>query len=142
MAVMQTEFKHFVDAPKEALYAYLQKNPQAMVLQEQIFELDQQYQLVSLDVSLQEGMIPLSIEMMEGLSYQSTMAEVYETLSKDRRGAVYIYAETDHDARLQTTAKTDNQIDTSVHGLLHNHRKVVGIITWSMLHRYLLRQQY
>ena len=126
MAIMQTEFKHFVDAPKAALYKYLQSNPNQLVLQEQIFEIDRQYQIVSMDVSLQEGVLPLAIHQMEGLSDQSTMAEVYETLHKQRQGAVYIYQELDVDA----------------HVFEHGKPKIIGIITWNMLHSYLFRQQH
>lgn len=126
MAIMQTEFKHFVDAPKAALYQYLQSNPNQLVLQEQIFEIDRQYQIVSMDVSLQEGVLPLAIHQMEGLSDQSTMAEVYETLHKQRQGAVYIYEELDVDA----------------HVFEHGKPKIIGIITWNMLHSYLFRQQH
>ncbi|MBF7073811.1 chloride channel protein [Glaciecola sp. MH2013] len=126
MALMKDEFKHFVDAPKEALYQYLQNHPQDLVLQEKVFEIDRQYHFVSLDVSLQDGIFPLSIELMEGLSDQSTMAEVYETLHKQRHGAVYIYEELDYDA----------------HVFQHGKPKVVGMITWNMLHGYLLRQQH
>lgn len=126
MAIMQTEMKHFVDAPKKALYQYLQTHPHDIVLQEKVFELDRQYFIVSLDVSLQEDTLPLTIHEMEGLSDQSTMAEVYETLHKQRQGAVYIYQELDYDA----------------HVYEHGKPKVIGVITWNMLHTYLLRQQH
>ncbi len=126
MAIMQTEMKHFIDAPKKALYQYLQTHPHDIVVQEKVFELDRQYFIVSLDVSLQEDTLPLTIHEMEGLSDQSTMAEVYETLHKQRQGAVYIYQELDYDA----------------HVFEHGKPKVIGVITWNMLHTYLLRQQH
>jgi CIC family chloride channel protein len=126
MAIMQTEFKHFIDAPKQALYKYLQVNPSHLVVQEHIFEIDREYQIVSMDVSLQEGVLPLAIHAMEGLSDQSTMAEVYETLHKKRQGAVYIYEE----------------LYFNAHVIEHGKPKLIGIITWNMLHSYLFRQQH
>jgi hypothetical protein len=63
---------------------------------------------------------------MEGLSDQSTMAEVYETLHKQRQGAVYIYEE----------------LYMNDHIFEHGKPKIVGIITWNMLHSYLFRQQH
>ncbi|MFT5277617.1 MAG: CIC family chloride channel protein [Glaciecola sp.] len=126
MAAMQTEFKHFIDAPKQALYEYLQANPKHLVLQERIFENDRQYKIIAMDVSLQEGVLPLSIHLIEGLSDQSTMAEVYETLHKKRQGAVYIFEALAHDEYV----------------FEHGKPKIIGIITWNMLHSYLLRQQH
>lgn len=126
MAIMQTQFKHFVDAPKEALHQYLQSNPSDVVIQEHVFEIDRQYQIVSMDISLQAGNLPLAIYQMEGLSDQSTMAEVYETLHKQRQGAVYIYEE----------------LNLDQHVFVHGKPKIVGIITWNMLHSYLFRQQH
>lgn len=126
MAIMQSQFKHFIDAPKQALHQYLQSNPSDLVLQENVFEIDRQYSIVSIDVSLQDGSLPIVIHQMEGLSDQSTMAEVYETLHKQRQGAVYIYEELHIDA----------------HVFEHGKPKIVGIITWNMLHSYLFRQQH
>ncbi|MFQ3248598.1 chloride channel protein [Glaciecola sp.] len=126
MAIMQSQFKHFIDAPKEALHKYLQANPGDVVVQEQVFELDRQYQIVSMDISLQDGGLPITIHQMEGLSDQSTMAEVYETLHKQRQGAVYIYEE----------------LYMNDHIFEHGKPKIVGIITWNMLHSYLFRQQH
>jgi CIC family chloride channel protein len=126
MAIMQNEFKHFIDAPKKALYQYLQSNPNHLVMQEHVFEIDREYRIVSMDVSLQEDVLPLAIHQMEGLSDQSTMAEVYETLHKKRQGAVYIYEELYFDSHVSE----------------HGKPKVIGIITWNMLHSYLFRQQH
>jgi H+/Cl- antiporter ClcA len=126
MATMQTEFKHFVDAPKQALFKYLQLHPKHIVLQEHMFEIDRQYLIVAMEVSLQKDVLPLSIHQMEGLSDQSTMAEVYETLHKKRQGAVYIFEE----------------LNSTEHAFEHGKPKIIGIITWNMLHSYLLRQQH
>jgi hypothetical protein len=126
MATMQTEFKHYVDAPKQALFKYLQLHPKHIVLQEHMFEIDRQYLIVAMEVSLQKDVLPLSIHRMEGLSDQSTMAEVYETLHKKRQGAVYIFEE----------------LNSTEHAFEHGKPKIIGIITWNMLHSYLLRQQH
>jgi hypothetical protein len=57
---------------------------------------------------------------------------VYEMLYKKRRGGVVITSTTEVDI----TSETDVQNEQASVG------KLCGVITWDMLHTYLLRQQH
>ena len=53
---------------------------------------------------------------MQGVSFQATLAEVYELLQNSRQGAVYVYE-----------------------GEVGN---IVGVITWNVLRSYLHKARY
>ncbi|MCW8107494.1 chloride channel protein [Alteromonas ponticola] len=116
MAAMAEDFKLFRDAPEHVLSNFLSQEPTTLVVQMEKFELDVQYKLVSLDVSLGHDSKPIILTEMEGVSAQSTLHEVYEILKKSRSGAVYIY-------------------DQEPDGL-------IGLITWNTLQSFLQKAQY
>ncbi len=116
LAAMADDYKLFRDAPEHVLSNFLSQEPTTLVVQQEKFELDVQYKLVSLDVSLEHDAKPLKYTEMEGISAQSTLHEVYEILKKSRTGAVYIY---------------DSEPDT-----------LVGVITWNTLQSFLQKAQY
>ncbi|WP_100656110.1 chloride channel protein [Alteromonas flava] len=116
LAVMDTEYKMFYDAPDKAILAFLDKSPTHPVVQRSNFEIDVLYQLVEYNVSLEHDASPLNYTSMEGLSFQATLSEVYEALQSARSGAVYIYQD--------------------------SHEQLIGVITWNMLQSYLMREQY
>ncbi|WP_100643843.1 chloride channel protein [Alteromonas facilis] len=116
LAVMDTEYKMFYDAPDKAILAFLDKAPTHPVVQRSNFEIDVQYKLVEYNVSLEHDGSALHYVSMEGLSFQATLSEVYEALQSARSGAVYIYQD--------------------------SHEQLIGVITWNMLRSYLMREQY
>lgn len=118
MAIMRQDMKIFDDKHDADMFAYLQDNPAHLVVSEKLNEKSglREWQLVDLDVSLQANAYPITLHNMEEVSDQNTLAEVYELLYKKRQGGVAIYGD-------------DPQV-------------LCGIITWNMLHTYLMRQQH
>lgn len=143
MAIMRSDVKVFEDGQDADMYAFLQENPEAIVVdrisdkntelengttedpnaknntiaeQNDLQALNYNWKLVSLDVSLQENVYPITLQEMHALSNQNTLAEVYELLYKQRQGGVAIHAK--------------------------NKGELCGLITWNMLHTYLMRQQH
>lgn len=116
LAVMNTDYKLFVDAPDKVILNFLEKSPTHSVVQCSSFELDVQYSLVQYDTSLGRDASPLVFFNMQGLSSQATLAEVYEILQASRDGAVYIY-----------------DLNPSV---------IIGIVTWNTLRTHLHKEQY
>lgn len=115
MAMMKTDFKVFKFAPDVELYQHLQQYPEQTVINQQAEDLSS-CQIVELNVSLQQNASPLSMQSTEVLSQQHTLADVYDILQTRRQGAVII------------TDPEEQQIN--------------GIITWNMVHNYMLRQQH
>jgi hypothetical protein len=116
LAVMDTEYKLFHDAPDQAILAFLDSAPTHPVVQRSAFEIDVQYMLVEYNVSLEHDASPLHYVSMEGLSSQATLSEVFDSLQSTRSGAVYVYQDT--------------------------HEQLLGVITWNMLQSYLMKEQY
>jgi CIC family chloride channel protein len=116
LAVMDTEFKLFIDTPDKYMLAFLETAPTRTVVLRSSFEIDVQYSLVQYDVSLGHNASPLAFFNMQGVPMQSTLAEVYEILQANREGAVYVH-------------------DNTPVGLQ-------GVITWNSLRNYLHKAQY
>lgn len=116
LAIMDTDYKLFVDAPDRYILQFLETAPTHPVVQKSSFEIDVQYQLVQYDYSLAENTSPLIFFNMEGVSSQATLAEVYELLQSNRDGAVYIYSNTP--------------------------TRIVGVVTWNSLRAHLHKAQY
>lgn len=116
LAVMDTEFKLFIDAPDKYMLEFLETAPTHPVVLRSSFEIDVQYSLVQYDVSLGHNASPLAFFNMQGVPMQSTLAEVYEILQSNREGAVYVYSNTPG--------------------------SVMGVITWNSLRNYLHKAQY
>lgn len=115
LAVMDTEYKLFVDAPDRYILQFLETSPTHPVVQKSSFEIDVQYQLVQYDISLGHNASPLAFYNMEGISSQATLAEVYEILQVNRDGAVFIYG----------AAPSE----------------LIGVITWNNLRHHLHKAQ-
>lgn len=116
LAVMDKEFKLFDNAQDRHILSFLDTAPTHPVVQRSTFEIDLQYSLVQYDVSLGRDESALAFYSMHGVSFQATLAEVYELLQNSREGAVYIYE-----------------------GEVGN---IVGVITWNVLRSYLHKARY
>ena len=117
MALVDKEYKLFVEAPHSAILDFLDTAPTHPVVQQSTYEIDVSYQLVQYDVSLNpHDHTPLAFHDMQGVPSQSTLAEVYEILQTSRDGAVYVYR-----------------------GQAGN---IVGVITWDCVRQYLNKQEY
>jgi H+/Cl- antiporter ClcA len=114
LAVMDTEFKLFVDAPDSYILNFLESAPTHPVVLKSSFEIDVHYSLVQYELSLSHDDNPLAFFSMEGVPSQATLAEVYEILQSGRQGAVYVY-------------------DTSP-------ASIVGVVTWNNLRNYLHKE--
>ncbi|MBU2879417.1 chloride channel protein [Aliiglaciecola lipolytica] len=116
LAVMDTEYKLFIDAPDKHIMEFLDTSPNHPVVLRSSFEIDVQYSLVQYELSLNHNSAPLAYFDMEGVPSQSTLAEVYEILQVNRDGAVYVY---------ETTPSS-----------------IVGVITWNTLRNYLHQEKF
>jgi len=132
MAIMRTDFKAFKNGDDADMYGYLQQEPKHMVVNRSYSSEGVQWQLISLDVSLQENSYPITLQTIEALSDQNTLAEVYELLYKKRQGGVAITSTIE----IEIISETEVQNEQTSQG------KLCGVITWNMLHTYLLRQQH
>ena len=115
LAVMDTDYKLFVDAPDNYILNFLEDAPTHPVVLKSTFEIDVQYSLVQYELSLSHNSSPLAFFNMEGVPLQATLAEVYEILQASRDGAVYVY-------------------DTVPSSIL-------GVITWNNLRNYLHKER-
>ncbi len=134
MALMKTDVKIFKQGDNAEMYTYLLDNPQQIVVNlvsidphknpesdidmppENAENASSQWQKITLDVSLEQNAQPIKVHAIDAISDQNTLAEVYEKLYKIRQGGVVIYR--------------------------NDPNELVGLITWDMLHTYLLRQQH
>lgn len=116
LAVMDKEYKLFIDAPDKYILDFLDTAPTHPVVLRSSFEIDVQYSLVQYELSLSHDSGALAFFDMEGVPSQSTLAEVYEILQANRNGAVYVY---------ETTPSS-----------------IVGVITWNTLSSYLHKEKF
>ncbi|MDT0595499.1 chloride channel protein [Glaciecola petra] len=129
MALMQTNVTLTTDGLDPDMYSDLQANPDTFIVNrvtnklslkerpsDSVYE-PTKWQQVSLAVGQQKNISPIIRQDLQALSEQNTLAEVYECLYIKRNGGVVVVAHND-----------DNN--------------VYGVITWGMLHKYLLRQQH
>lgn len=115
MAMMKTDIKVFKFASDDALYVYLQAHSEQIIINQQAKRLSS-CQIVELNVSLQDNESALTMQDTQVLSEQHTLADVYDALQTRRRGAVIISSQ-------------DSQ-------------SISGVITWNMVHNYMIRQQH
>lgn len=132
MAIMRTDFKAFKNGEDADMYDYLQQEPSRIVVNSNETSEGLEWELVSLDLSLQENAYPVTLNKIDVISDQNTLAEVYEMLYKKRQGGVAITSHLD----THITREIDAHNEHAYQG------KLCGIITWNMLHTYLLRQQH
>ncbi|WP_166423391.1 chloride channel protein [Paraglaciecola sp. 20A4] len=116
LAVMDKEFKLFNNAQEYHILQFLETSPTHPVVQRNSVEIDSQFSLVQYDVSLSREESSLAYFTMQGVSFQSTLAEVYQLLQSSRQGAVYIYE-----------SEPSN---------------ITGVITWNTLRSYLHKAQF
>ena len=116
LAVMDSQFKVFDNAQERHILSFLETAPTHPVVQRSTFEIDLQYCLVQYDISLGREESALAFYPMHGVSFQATLAEVYELLQNSREGAVYVYEDDVGD--------------------------IVGVITWNVLRSYLHKARY
>ena len=139
MAIMRTDFKVFKAGSETQMCEYLQQNPNDLVANLKQYDTSMEWDLVTLAIGMQDDEASVTTQKIESISDQNTLAEVYEILSKKRHGAVAIIssylANINQDLTRANLEPTEQQ-NTSTQGSL------CGIITWNMLHTYLLRQQH
>ncbi|GAA0859661.1 chloride channel protein [Aliiglaciecola litoralis] len=116
LAVMDTEYKLFIDAPDKYILDFLDTSPTHPVVLRSSFEIDVQYSLVQYELSLHHDSSALAYFDMQAVSSQATLAEVYEILQANRNGAVYVY---------ETTPSS-----------------IIGVITWNTLSSYLHKEKF
>lgn len=129
MALMRTNFTLTQNGIATDMQSVLQANPDTVIVNHIRPQLDPvehlsksaeeptSWQLVCLGMGQQANTYTLIHQDLQVLSEQNTLAEVYECLYKKRDGGVVVVAHNDHN-------------------------NAYGLITWSMLHTYLLRQQH
>jgi H+/Cl- antiporter ClcA len=115
MAMMKTDIKVMRDSSQSQLYDYLQEHPEQTLIHQDGDDFSSA-QMVELSVSLHQDDKPLSMQDTVLLSEQHTLADVHEALQTTRQGAVII----------ESLDKTH----------------ISGVITWNMVHNYLLKQQH
>lgn len=115
MAMMKTDIKVMKDSSHSALYDYLQEHPEQTLIHQNGDDFSSA-QMVELSVSLHQDDNPLSMQDTVLLSEQHTLADVHEALQTTRQGAVII----------ESLDKTH----------------ISGVITWNMVHNYLLKQRH
>jgi H+/Cl- antiporter ClcA len=115
MAMMKTNIKVMRDSPDDILYEYLQEHPEHTLIN-QLGDDFNSAQMVELNVSLHQDDKPLSMQETVLLSEQHTLADVHEALQTTRQGAVIV----------ESLDKTH----------------ISGVITWNMVHNYLLKQRH
>ncbi len=157
MAIMRTDVKAFDNGSDAQLYGYLQETPEALVVNYKAAVSDDEpanWELVSLDVSLQVNAYPIAQHTLTAISDQNSLAEVYELLYKKRQGGVAILASQEIKIASELSAPTATQSGslekvelTEADNLKAPSNRVkapelCGLITWNMLNNYLLRQQH
>jgi hypothetical protein len=115
MAMMKTNIKVMRYSPDDILYEYLQEHPEHTLIN-QLGDDFNSAQMVELNVSLHQDDKPLSMQETVLLSEQHTLADVHEALQTTRQGAVIV----------ESLDKTH----------------ISGVITWNMVHNYLLKQRH
>lgn len=116
LAVMDKDFKLFIDSAEKYILEFLATSPTVPVVQRNSFEENINYSLVQFELSMSDESSTLATQKMKAVESRQTLAEVYEILQAKRDGAVYIY-------------------DTSP-------STIVGVITWNNLRNYLHKEQY
>ncbi|WP_347564629.1 chloride channel protein [Alteromonas sp. 5E99-2] len=115
LAALETDFKLFHDAPQGAIEKYHQSHPTCLIVQKYAFELDISFKFVMCKTQYNSGTVSVHNLDLEGVNAQATLAEVYDNLKRDRRGAVYIYGD--------------------------DPNKIIGLVTWNQVQQY-LQQTY
>lgn len=116
LAVMNTEFKVLSDN-NEQLIVTLDKEPHRTIVQYSVdSEGADKYSLVEYDKGKEGEAMRLTFVPMQKVNFQATLAEVYNLLELNRKGAVYIFSTTTEE--------------------------IVGIITWKTLRHHLHKASY
>ncbi len=154
MALMATDIRVFKNGQDADMYGYLQSHPNQIVVNQTLqhaipdnvkkkqansVDLSQEssyeWKLIGLDISLEKDAYPITSHRLNVMSDQNTLAEVYELLYKKRQGGVVIVE--------QVSKLKVEQITDEIGAHAGNEQLIMrGIITWDMLHSYVLRQQH
>lgn len=132
MAIMSRDYKVFKGDKEPEIISHLQDNQNDIALKRSYINNQVQWQLASLDANLQGNASTVNFHDIEAISDQNTLAEVYEMLYKKRHGGVAITSTIE----VEITTETEVQNEQTSQG------RLCGVITWKMLHTYLLRQQH
>lgn len=155
MALMASNIRVFQDGQDADMYGYLQSHPNQLLINQTTQQLlpdnikknsgstnvdlsqksPYKWQLIELDISLEKNAYPITSHTLNVVSDQNTLAEVYELLYKKRHGGVVI---------VQPLSKLKVEQITNEIGTHTTSEQLImrGVITWNMLHSYILRQQH
>ena len=103
-------------------------------------ESDAKLEWVSLVVNLDNGEKKLSKKLVHVLTQQHTLADVHDALQNQRENAIVVV---DRKLKGEQHFAQIEEIDQKIHSINDITQRVAhGIITWSMLHNYLLRKKH
>ncbi|WP_158972115.1 chloride channel protein [Paraglaciecola sp. L3A3] len=114
LAVMHKNFKLVSSEDTQPISEF--KNDESIKLLQKTEDDSHPFSLLEYDRGIDDEAARLILTPVQGVKFQSTLAEVYKLLENKRTGAVYIYADT-----------IDN---------------IIGIVTWETLRNYLHKARY
>lgn len=114
LSVLTTDYTLINENSQRDIHTELSKEPSLLFMAKDKEEGDSCYALAQLDKRNNDA--PLRYIAMQGLSSQSTMAEVFEALKETREGAVYIYSDSPSD--------------------------IIGLISWDILQNRLFKEDH
>lgn len=135
LAAIDTQFTCLDNANERQLERHLNEHNTALI-NRTLVDNDTQLWLVRYDLSLQIHAAILTQDKLVGISDQATLFEVYDVLRKQRSGAVYIYTRDVSKGDVDT-----GNVDTSDLPDSEEH-KMIGLITWEQLQRFLQKAQF
>ena len=143
MAIMREDFTAFRKGKDADMYDYLRDKPDSIVInyfseKDDTGQRVTKWQLAGLKISLQESAQAINVTELDSVTEQQTLAEVYELLYKKRHGGVVVLASQSNEIISEIGADGE-EIDSDID---YQRPILRGIITWNMLHTYLLRQQH
>jgi hypothetical protein len=143
MAIMREDFTAFLKGKDADMYDYLRDKPDSIVInyfseKDDTGQRVTKWQLAGLKISLQESAQAINVTELDSVTEQQTLAEVYELLYKKRHGGVVVLASQSNEIISEIGADGE-EIDSDID---YQRPILRGIITWNMLHTYLLRQQH
>lgn len=147
LALMSSDFVVSENASEQQLLSSLKDAPETIALDYSYSANGGDWHLVNLKMGGQQQH-PVMRTKVHILSQQHTLAEVYEILVKQRSGAVAIVRDTgkqkalEATSEIRSTSQSSEQIEDKMHNDSDNSILICGVITWSMLHAYLFRQQH
>ncbi|MGQ8365950.1 chloride channel protein [Glaciecola sp. 1036] len=141
LALIDKNFAVMENVDHEGLYEFLQHTPDQKLIHIKGDEYTQtSIEWVSLSVSLHQNDHALSTQNVTVLTQQHTLADVHDALYNKREGAVVVIDQIANREQHFMSIDEISQQTLRVQNL--REQNIMGIITWNMLHTYLLRKQH